>query len=228
MKHNMNSRLLAWLLTLVMVLNIFPVSAFAGSDVDYETLDAPPMGQRLTPSEDQYVVRYVVEGEYTYDGKDVFLENDTVGRSSLTALKNDQQNKVNDEKNNNIYKSKYEKLGRWLDKYYFDEQNRVLTLYFEPSSEQVNLRYYVFYYEGEGENKKINKRDFGSLEGQNNKAGLQKSPNETINIGDFVKSINNNKSGPNIDLNNVEGLNKGKTQSSIWVMLTMLINPLIS
>ena len=101
MMNKRSTRLVAWLLTLVMVLNIFPVSAFAGdngSNVEYESLDSPPMGQRLTPSEDQYVVRYVVEGEYTYDGKDVFIENDTLGRNSLTALKNDRQNKVNDEK----------------------------------------------------------------------------------------------------------------------------------
>ena len=41
-----------------------------------------------TPGEDQYVVRYMMKGEYTYDGQDLRLQDDKISETSFTTFWN--------------------------------------------------------------------------------------------------------------------------------------------
>ena len=84
MMNKRSSRLIAWLLTLVMVLNIAPMTALADdSPVRSNTYKGPTYAVLETESSepvpdqtiDSYTVQYVIKGEYTYDGKSIVVKS---------------------------------------------------------------------------------------------------------------------------------------------------------
>ena len=80
MMNKRSSRLIAWLLTLVMMLNIAPIPASAGVESSNWTGPVYPVLENLssTPVPNQgisdYTVQYVIKKEYTYDGKNCPVE----------------------------------------------------------------------------------------------------------------------------------------------------------
>ena len=73
-----SSRLAAWLMTLLMIINIIPTSAFASVVDDYtgpETRVLETLSAGTPPNEDNktFDVQYVIEGKYTYNGQNLVL-----------------------------------------------------------------------------------------------------------------------------------------------------------
>ena len=199
MMNKRSLKVIAWLLTLVMVFNIAPVSVLAemlaGSNEvgNYQT---------ITPGSDEYVVRYMIRGTYTTSGKDVRIADDTKGRMSASVMARD-PNKINEERNNNPYKDVFNQVGQWEDPKTsdYDAENRVLTLYFKPI---IHLTYHIYYYvrNEQGDITSTQLRNFGDLKGSNRHAGLESG--EDLYVEKFITGA------PDIDLVNethkVDGL----------------------
>lgn len=91
MKNKRSFRLIAWMLTMVMIFNILPVSAFAVDDAVSNTDQSPDLGTEYsylivgnldteTPenkSGQAFTVKYVIKGEYTYSGNNLLLSQYT-------------------------------------------------------------------------------------------------------------------------------------------------------
>lgn len=127
MMNKRSSRLIAWLLTLVMVLNMSPVSAFAGVESGewpgpkYSKVNINSFvddGNAPTHDIDSFTAKYVVSGEYTSTGEYYLLEDytRTVTNKNPSAYQ---------EKPGNL-SANFEVRGRrW------DDTNKVLTLLLE-------------------------------------------------------------------------------------------------
>ena len=199
MKHNMNSRLLAWLLTLVMVLNIFPVSALAGEEPEIEIEKSPSLkSEDVTPGEDQYVVRYMMDASTTYDNKPFRLANDRISDWTLATF-NQKTNNGNSlaEAFNHETQFAPSVAGASVSDYDWKETQRVFTLIYKASdAADVYVYYYGIYKKGTQEVIET----FNYL--HDGEAGLKfNNPDtDTLDLRNLIKGINNNHPGNQINI----------------------------
>jgi hypothetical protein len=86
MMNKSGSRLIAWLLALVMILNIAPVTAFAAESETYtptiangEIISQTDFGGSNIPNDANnkiaFTIQYVVQGKYLSTGQNILLKN---------------------------------------------------------------------------------------------------------------------------------------------------------
>lgn len=143
MMNKRSNRLVAWLLTLVMIFNIAPTTVFA--EVGSGNYTGPSFAVVETLSDasvpnksvsDGYTIKYIIKKEYTYTGENLVIREET-----RTEGNPSQEEPVtitgcsNADKNN----------ATW------DEDNRVLYFYPVPNTATVELRYMLIFTKANGE-----------------------------------------------------------------------------
>ena len=193
MMNKRSSRLIAWLLTLVMVLNMSPVSAFAGiksnelQGPDYPVLATLSTGSVPTGDYDDFTVQYVIKGDYTYDGNNLILYKveHVTGKPSEAPM--DSVDKCSGPDRN---------TATW------DEATKTLSFYPVPNTASLELRYDLVIPKGDGT---YEYRTFQIL--QNGEGGLRKDDTvqEALEVKDCLAAINGT-GGDNIVLRKINGV----------------------
>ena len=178
------SRLIALLLTAVMIFNIAPVAAFADGQEEIkspgliydESTGYPEAGSLSggTPpggTQSEFTVRYVIKGEYTYNGKNLVYDSDTVTNADPSTYS-----------------------PKSIDGCSIDGSTRtwndgVLTFYVVPNTCSVELRYMLIFEDANGN---LDIRTFQQI--GNGEAGLGKDENgqfETVEFKHFNGETDN-------------------------------------
>ena len=186
MKNKSSFRLVAWLVALVMILNMMPLTAFAvdkpsnpafspdiGKELGYTIIGNLPEETPPDRSVGDFTIKYVIQGEYTYSGSDLLLD-------SYTRTVTDGSNPYR------INPDSIEDCSVDANSRVWDSESNTLIFYPIPDTRTIELRYMVAYYK----NGKLDIKTFNGISGANSEGGLQKDPNESIDIRDFTKSVN--------------------------------------
>ena len=172
MMNKRSARLIAWLLTLMMVLNIVPMSALAVSSERYygpelQTLGELSSGSVPNQTISDYKVQYVIKGEYTYDGNHLIIKTEN-GKKGNPSQEEPEQTPGCSTADKNT--------ATW------DEVNRVLTFYPVPNTCSVELRYMLIFTDASGN---LVTRTFQQI--GNGEAGLGKDENGQFETIEFKK-----------------------------------------
>ena len=216
MKNKFSYRLFAWLLAIIMVLNVAPVSAFAELN-DPGTNQVDPQNEKSSPpvekdpitglsvvgqvvsdsvpnNTETFTVRIVVKGDYTYNGKDLVYKS-VPGRSGNPSTYNPKDDQGLGLGNlDDMFSGGFE-TRTW------DKENKILTFY--PTlhtAPTIDIHYDLLY---QNENGEWVAETFQQLE--NGKAGLiRQYANSAIGAEDInekleFKEFNGKKDNASID-----------------------------
>ena len=191
MKNKRSFRLIAWLLAMVMILNIAPLSAFAAGEeggnsnrIESNQKPSPDLGkedglsvvgalsQGTPPGAEytgSYTVQYVIKGDYTYSGNNLLVKTETAtgnpaGYGGAAPEKCEFDNSSS---------------KTW------DESSKTLTLYCKPLTCTVELRYMVVYDEDDG----LHSKTFQMLQNGEGNLSFGDGPSEQLEVKNFIKDI---------------------------------------
>ena len=163
------------------------------ASLPYSTLGA---FEHKTADSNHYVVRYVMDKDTTYDGKEMKVAEDKVGDWTIDEF----NRQTNNGQNLAVAFNEVKKTSPKIDgtdngnNYKWDPDNRVFTLYYKSNTTAVVIHYYLIYKDENGvENIQVFQLD------QNAEAGLSwdkrtdNSTKDSLNVLEFLENV------PNID-----------------------------
>ena len=201
MMNKSKTRIVAWLLTLVMVLNLSPVPVFAEEVLPVNDKPAPTLGagykeletvsEGTPPNEDKtFDVQYVIEGTYTYNGKNLILEK--YGETGVKGNPSSYSPKHIPECNDDMKRT-------W-------EEGKLTFLVQPNQGVSIHIRYMMIYTKRNSE--ELEKRTFGEI--SDGLAGLfwdgeHNDTKDSLDSQEALKPINNDLPGEKIELKQYNG-----------------------
>ena len=189
MMNRRSSRLVAWLLTLVMILNIAPVTAFADNPSS-NSVKGPSTGIAPDENVSDFTIQYVIRGQYTYDGVDTVLTDETQYHQSGNPSRVSPKSIDNCSTDGNS--------RSW------DSQNSTLTFFPTPNTASVELRYELVFENPDGS---LGIRTFQIM--QNGEGCLywdrETNVKESLEFKEFLKAIYGQEGGDFYTLSQING-----------------------
>ena len=198
MKSKRSSRLIAWLLTLVMILNIMPMSAVAEVKSNQITGPTYPvletLGTGAVPNEpiSGYTIQYIITGDYTYDGSNIVIREEPGTKENPS-----QEEPVTIAGCENAQKN----TAKW------DETNKILQFFPVPNTQSVELRYELVFENTDGS---LDIRTFQIMQNGEGKLIWDKTVNpevkESLEFKEFLKAVYGQTGGDYYTLSSINGV----------------------